>query len=182
MSGGGPPKFGAGPCGGGAPKPGGGWKFASLATIVPASALTLGLCCVGPKSGMGAGAGAGAAIGGAGVGGVGGRWNSGIFAEPGIGGATPTIVPFSLLGGGPAGRGGSGAPLGAGAAPAGGVPPTPGGSPWACWLVMSIVPLNFGAAAPLRLKLHFEHVSAVSSFFVPQFGQNTEPPRGEWEP
>jgi hypothetical protein len=33
--------------------------------------------------------------------------------------------------------------------------------------------LNFGAAAPFRLKVHFEHVAAVSGFWVPQFGQNT---------
>jgi hypothetical protein len=39
---------------------------------------------------------------------------------------------------------------------------------------MSIVPLNFGAAAPLRLKPHFVHVDAVSEFCVPQFGQNTQ--------
>ena len=62
-------------------------------------------------------------MGGAGGGADGGRLRSGIFAEPGIGGATPTIVPFSLLGGGPAGRGGiagaPGAPGGAG----GGVAP-----------------------------------------------------------
>jgi hypothetical protein len=38
---------------------------------------------------------------------------------------------------------------------------------------MSIVPLNFGAAAPFRLKPHFMHVDAVSEFCVPQFGQNT---------
>ncbi len=38
---------------------------------------------------------------------------------------------------------------------------------------MSIVPLNFGAAAPLRLKPHFWHVLKPSSFCVPQFGQNT---------
>jgi hypothetical protein len=39
---------------------------------------------------------------------------------------------------------------------------------------MSIVPLNFGAAAPLRLNPHFVHVDAVSEFCVPQFGQNTQ--------
>ncbi len=100
-----------------------------------------------------------------------------------MGGATPTIVPLSLLGGGPAGRGGSGAPLAPGApgegVPGGALPPTAGGRPW---FDMSIVPLNFGAAAPFKLKLHFEHVSDVSGFCVPQFGQNTEPPsfaRGE---
>jgi hypothetical protein len=103
----------------------------------------------------------------------------GIFAEPGIGGATPTIVPFNLLGGGPAGRGGIAGAAPAGGAPGGGaagVPPTPGGNPPACCDDMSIVPLNFGAAAPFRLKLHFVHVWAVSGFCVPQFGQNTEPP------
>jgi hypothetical protein len=47
------------------------------------------------------------------------------------------------------------------------------GTPPACWLVMSIVPLNFGAAAPFKLKLHFPQVCAVTSLFVPQFGQNT---------
>src|SRR4051794_40205891 len=38
---------------------------------------------------------------------------------------------------------------------------------------MSIVPLNFGAAAPFRAKLHFAQVIALSAFWVPQFGQNT---------
>jgi hypothetical protein len=37
---------------------------------------------------------------------------------------------------------------------------------------MSIVPLNFGAAAPLILNPHLVQVVAVSGFFVPQFGQN----------
>ncbi len=95
-------------------------------------------------------------------------------AEPGIGGATPTIVPLSLLGtppgGGPAGLGGppgigGGAPaagIGGGGAPgiggpagAGAAPGAIGGAepPWPC--IISIVPLNFGAAAPLRLKVHF---------------------------
>jgi hypothetical protein len=32
------------------------------------------------------------------------------------------------------------------------------------WFIISIVPLNFGAAAPFRLKLHFEQVCAVSGF------------------
>ena len=183
--GGGPPGgapyigFGGGApaAGGGAPKPGGGWKFASVATIVPASAFTLPPP---PKPASGGGA----PIGGGGVGSAaGGIGACGIFAEPGIGGATPTIVPFNLLGGGPAGRGGiAGAPA-AGGAPGGGapgtgpgVPPTPGGRPPACCDDISIVPLNFGAAAPFKLKLHFVHVWAVSGFCVPQFGQNTEPP------
>ena len=39
---------------------------------------------------------------------------------------------------------------------------------------MSIVPLNFGAAAPFRLNPHFLQVVAGSSFSVPQFGQNTQ--------
>jgi len=38
---------------------------------------------------------------------------------------------------------------------------------------MSMVPLNLGAAAPFKLKLHFEQVGAASGFWVPQFGQNT---------
>lgn len=91
-----------------------------------------------------------------------------------MGGATPTIVPFSLLGGaaGPGGRGAPGAagPAGGGDAPAagaGGCAPKAGGIGGALppgWFIMSIVPLNFGAAAPFRLKLHFEHVGAVSGF------------------
>ncbi|MDP9148480.1 MAG: hypothetical protein M3O36_00850, partial [Myxococcota bacterium] len=56
----------------------------------------------------------------------------------GGGGATPTIVPFNLLGIGaaPGGRGGGAAAGGGGVAPG--------------WFIISIVPLNFGAAAPLR--------------------------------
>jgi hypothetical protein len=86
------------------------------------------------------------------------------------GGATPTIVPLkACLGGGPAGAGGPGG----GAATAGGA--TGGGGVVEClpgWFIMSIVPLNFGAAAPLMLNPHFVQVVAVSGFFVPQFGQN----------
>jgi len=41
---------------------------------------------------------------------------------------------------------------------------------------MSMVPLNLGAEAPFRLKLHLEQCCAVSGFWVPQFGQNTPPP------
>jgi hypothetical protein len=40
------------------------------------------------------------------------------------------------------------------------------------WFIMSIVPLNLGAAAPRMLNPHFVQVVAVSGFFVPQFGQN----------
>ncbi len=47
----------------------------------------------------------------------------------------------------------------------------PGGGTKGCWLI-SIVPLNLGEAAPLRLNPHFVHVDAVSEFCVPQFGQN----------
>ena len=88
-----------------------------------------------------------------------------------MGGATPTIVPFSLLGG-PA------APAAPGTAdPGRGSPPTGGGGAGTgCaagagagvaapgWFIISMVPLNFGAAAPLTLKLHFEHVAAASGF------------------
>jgi hypothetical protein len=42
--------------------------------------------------------------------------------------------------------------------------------------IISIVPLNFGAAAPLRLNPHFLQVFDASSFSVPQFGQNTLSP------
>jgi hypothetical protein len=96
------------------------------------------------------------------IGSCGGIW--GIFAEPGIGGATPTIVPLSLLGGGPAGRGGVVAGGAPGGAPNGGALP-PGGAPGspALGFDMSIVPLNFGAAAPFKLKPHFEHVTAAGS-------------------
>lgn len=55
------------------------------------------------------------------------------------------------------------------------VGPPGGGAPgWGPdgWFI-SIVPLNFGAAAPFRLNPHFVHVDAVSEFCVPQFGQNT---------
>jgi hypothetical protein len=77
-----------------------------------------------------------------------------------LGGATPTIVPFSLLGGGPAGRGGPGGAAGAPAAGGGAAGGAPGaGVPGAgVWFIISIVPLNLGAAAPFKLKLHFVHV------------------------
>jgi hypothetical protein len=60
---------------------------------------------------------------------------------------------------------GAGAP----GAPAGGAP---GRRPAGAFII-SIVPLNFGAAAPFRLNPHFLQVVAASSFSVPQFGQNT---------
>jgi hypothetical protein len=66
---------------------------------------------------------------------------------------------------------GGGSPAGApGGAPGG---PPGGGGRDDSWLI-SMVPLNFGAAAPFKLKPHFEHVDAVSEFCVPQFGQNTK--------
>ena len=48
----------------------------------------------------------------------------------------------------------------------------------AAWFVISIVPLNFGAAAPLMLNPHLVQVVAVSGFFVPQFGQNKSASEG----
>lgn len=58
----------------------------------------------------------------------------------------------------------------AGAAPGAGAP----GFGITGAFIMSIVPLNFGAAAPFRLNPHFLQVVAASSFSVPQFGQNTQ--------
>jgi hypothetical protein len=67
-------------------------------------------------------------------------------------GAIPTIVPLMFGFGGAAGAAGAGgAAAGAGGALGG-------------WFIMSIVPLNFGAAPPLRLKPHLVHVAAVSGF------------------
>ena len=88
-------------------------------------------------------------------------------------GATPTIVPFNLLEiAGEGAPGGGAEPVGppgraAGAAPGAGAPGMD------AWFIMSIVPLNFGAATLFRWKLHFEQVCAASGFCVPQFGQNT---------
>lgn len=92
---------------------------------------------------------------------------------PADGGATPIIVPLSLLlaAGSAAG---AGAPGGA-AIGIGGVTPGTAGPP--CWFIISIVPLNLGAAAPLTLKPHFSQVTAVSGFGAPQLGQNTQIPR-----
>ena len=93
---------------------------------------------------------------------------------PGDGGATPIIVIFA------SGFFGTGAGAGTGfaAIAAGPVPPgegsrcaTAGGA-----FIMSIVPLNLGASAPLMLKPHFWHFALFSSFCVPQFGQNTQLP------
>src|SRR5689334_4905611 len=93
--------------------------------------------------------------------------------EPSDGGATPIIVPLSLgfgpaaggcagaaIGGAPAGgAGGGGAP---GAGPGAG-PPGRGAAGGA--FIISIVPLNFGAAvAGFSAKPHFAQAVAVSRF------------------
>lgn len=85
---------------------------------------------------------------------------SGGAAAPGEGGATPTIVPFIAAGRGAAAPG---APEAV---------PSPTGLGATGEFIISMVPLNFGAAAPLRLKPHLVQVVAVSGFCVPQFGQN----------
>jgi hypothetical protein len=146
-----------------------------VATIVPPRGLTAAASGAGLASGVAAiavvaadamdggtgaaiGVGAGATGAGAGVGGA---------TAPGDGGATPIMVAFMRgFAPGPTGFG-AGAPLGV---PAAGAPGrgTIGGA-----LTISMVPLNFGAAAPFRLKPHFWHAVALSSFCVPQFGQNT---------
>lgn len=82
-----------------------------------------------------------------------------------IPGAIPTIVPLMFGFGGAAGGAACGGA--AGGAPGGAAGGAPG------WFIINIVPLNFGAAPPLRLKPHFEHAGDVSGFCVPQFGQNT---------
>ena len=70
----------------------------------------------------------------------------------------------------------SGGPGGPGG-PAGGAPGVPArGAPGV--FIMSMVPLNLGAAALFRLNPHFLQVVAGSAFSVPQFGQNTWLPPG----
>jgi hypothetical protein len=147
-----------------------GWKAwggtPSLASIVPPSGLTDGCCA--PEADCGA-LGTCAALGGAGAaagaGGAGSKGGGGAIA-PGGGGATPSIVPLSR------GRGAAetAPPIGA-TAPGPGVGATRGTLGGA--FTMSMVPLNFGAAAPLRLNPHFLQLVAWASFSVPQFGQNT---------
>ena len=81
------------------------------------------------------------------------------------------MVPLKACLGGPAGAAGPGG----GAAAAGGGGTCGGGGAveaFPGWFIMSIVPLNLGAAAPFMLNPHFVQVVAVSGFFVPQFGQN----------
>jgi hypothetical protein len=109
---------------------------------------------------------------------------AGPAGPPKLGGATPTIVPLRRLGeaaaapagGAPAPIGGAsavkpgpeaGAPAaaGGGAATAGDEPGR-GGAPGIDpgWFIISIVPLNLGAAAVLSWKLHLAQVCAVSVF------------------
>lgn len=143
--------MGDAPCGEGAPKP------ASIA-IVPPSGFTPwppGMPFMPASAAAPPNAGPPAAPGGGGAG-------SGPAPGPMPAGGTPTTVPARP------GFTGGGAPGGGGGAPGG---PMPGGI-IGCWL-MSMVPLNFGAAAPFRLNPHLTHVDAVSAFCVPQLGQNT---------
>ena|SRR5437763_7765925 len=83
------------------------------------------------------------------------------------GGGAAAGAPPGPMAVGPAG-GGAAAGEAAGAGGAAGAPgfAAPG------WFIMSIVPLNLGAAAPLMLNPHLVQVVAVSGFLVPQFGQN----------
>src|SRR5690606_24257056 len=76
------------------------------------------------------------------------------------------IVPFSF----------EGTPLSPGFGPPAAGPAAPGrGTPCGAFII-SMVPLNLGAAAPFRLKPHFLQVFELSSFSVPQLGQNTITP------
>lgn len=150
--GGGPPI--GGPPGAGPPiGPGGGapGNPPGAARVPPSGSAAPPKAGAGAGPGPGPGPGAGGAATGAGAGGAG--------AAPGEGGATPSIVPFSAGLGATGGAGAAGASPGRGAA---------GGA-----FIMSMVPLNLGAAAPFRLNPHFVQVVAESSFCVPQFGQNT---------
>ena len=81
------------------------------------------------------------------------------------GGGAAAGAPPGPIAVGPAGGGVAAAGGGVGAAGAPGFA-APG------WFIINIVPLNFGAAAPLMLNPHLVQVLAVSGFFVPQFGQN----------
>lgn len=94
---------------------------------------------------------------------------------PNDGGATPSIVPLSFDGTGAAAAG-FGPPAAAGTPGAAGAPLGRGTPPCCGEFIINMVPLNFGAAAPFRLKPHFLQVFELSSFSVPQFGQNTISP------
>jgi len=63
-----------------------------------------------------------------------------------------------------AGAGAAAGVAGAGAAGVGAPPAAPGRGTPAGAFIISIVPLNFGAVAPLSLKPHLLHVLAVSWF------------------
>jgi hypothetical protein len=111
---------------------------------------------------------------------------AGAAPPPKFGGATPTIVPLSRLGTpGPAPAAGAPMPIGGASAvkpgPDGGAaaPPPGAGAAGGCgtalgrggapgiepgWFIISIVPLNLGAAAVLSWNPHFAHVCAVSVF------------------
>jgi hypothetical protein len=169
--------------GGGAPIPGGEYAAiaAGSATIVPPSGLTSACGTPGEPMGLPMG---GAAAGGAPmpIAGAGASCGAPIgIGAPAAGGATPSIVPLSFAftaptGAPPGAVGGAapaGGPTGAGAAPpgAGGTPPGRGAAAGGAFII-SMVPLNLGAAAPFRLKPHLEQLVAVSGFCVPQFGQN----------
>lgn len=110
------------------------------------------------------GPGGGATGGPAGV--AGGAMAPGGCGVPSDGGATPSMVPLSF----------EGMALSAGfGPPAAGAAPPGRGTPCGAFII-SMVPLNLGAAAPFRLNPHFLQVFELSSFSVPQFGQNTISP------
>jgi hypothetical protein len=114
---------------------------------------------------------AGPAVGAAGVGAFGAVPNAGVF-EPSDGGATPIIVPLSFGFGPAAAAGAAGAAAcgatgaagaGGGGAPGAGAPAPPGRGMLGGAFIMSMVPLNFGAAeAAFNAKPHFAHAVAVS--------------------
>lgn len=135
-----------------------------------------------PRPGAGSkGGGAAPPMGGYPGGGGGAARGFGAAVGPSPAGGTPTTVPArpwaslnppmggaAAIGGGGAAAMGGGGGAGNGANGANGDAGAVGG----CWLI-SMVPLNFGAAAPFKLKPHFVQVVACSVFCVPQFGQNT---------
>jgi hypothetical protein len=100
---------------------------------------------------------------------------TGGWFEPRDGGATPIMVPLSfgfgpVPGAGPAGAPGAGPGGPAGGAPGAGAAGAAAGAPGRGTaaggaFIMSIVPLNFGAAvAGFSAKPHFAHAVAVSRF------------------
>jgi hypothetical protein len=105
--------------------------------------------------------------------GGGGATDAGFPTTAGVGGATPTIVPFSFA---MLGRACGSRTVGAAAADGTAGVAEGGGGVWldVPWFIISIVPLNLGAAAPFKLKLHLLQAGADSGFWVPQFGQNTK--------